>query len=365
MPQPPRADDRVGPGVLAVASALPPAVDQHEVARLAVRLAPQVAPDRVEAIFANSGIRHRHLAMPVEWYAHLHDLAQRQRLAADRAEALAAEAARRALLAAGVEPAEVDAVVLVTSTVVRAPGVEASLVGSLGLRPDVRRVPLAGLASLGGAAGLALGADLARVHTGPVLLVAVEVNSLAFVPGEAPLETAVSMALFSDGAAAVVVGPTDRGVWLLARHSTLVPDSAAVMGFEVVNEGMRWRLAPEVPEVAARHTRTSVEAALATVGWSLGDLDHVLIHPGGPKVLDAVAAVLDLPPAAMEWSWEAMRDHGNVSSVTVLLVLEHFLAAAPVPGRGILTAMGPGFGFEHVLVELGRGADEPARPGRS
>jgi alkylresorcinol/alkylpyrone synthase len=108
-----------------------------------------------------------------------------------------------------------------------------------------------------------------------------------------------------------------------------------------------------------------VEAALATVGWSLGELDHVLIHPGGAKVLDAVAAVLDLPPDAMEWSWEAMRDHGNVSSVTVLLVLEHFLAASPAPGRGLLTAMGPGFAFEHVLVELGHGADGPDGPGRS
>jgi alkylresorcinol/alkylpyrone synthase len=365
VPHAQRANDREGPGVLAVASALPPPVDQREVARLAVRLAPQVAPDRVEAIFTNTGIRHRHLAMPVEWYAHLHDLAERQRLAADLAVALGAEAARRALGAAGVGPSEVDAVVLVTSTVLRSPGVEASLVGALGLRPDVRRVPLGGLASLGGAAGLALAADLVRAHPGPVLLVAVELNSVAFVAGEAPLETAVSMALFSDGAAAVVVGPTDRGVRLLARHSTLVPASEPVMGFEVVDEGLRWRLAPEVPEVAARHARASVEAALATVGWSLGELDHVLIHPGGAKVLDAVAAVLDLPPDAMEWSWEAMRDHGNVSSVTVLLVLEHFLAASPAPGRGLLTAMGPGFAFEHVLVELGHGADGPDGPGRS
>lgn len=365
MPQPAPANERDRPGVLVVASALPAAVDQQEVASLTARLVPQLDPDRVRAIFTNSGIRHRHLAMPLEWYGHLHVPQERQRLAAEQAVTLGAEAARRALVRAGVEPAEVDAVVTVSSTVIRAPGIEAALVEALGLRPDVRRLPVGGLASLGGAAGLALAADLASVSAGTVLLVAVEVNSVAFVPGEAPLEMAVSMALFSDGAAAVVVAGGGSRLRVLGRHSTLVPSSATVMGFEVVDEGLRWRLAPEVPEVAARHTRTSVEAALTTVGWSLTDLDHVLIHPGGAKVLDAVAEVLDLPVSAMEWSWEAMRDHGNVSSVTVLLVLEHFLAACPAPGRGLLTAMGPGFGYEHVLFELGPPADRPSGPAGS
>ena len=348
-----------GPGVprvTGVASALPTRVPQSEIRDVAAALFPSLAEPRYLAMFDNAAIEYRHLVEPVERYASPRPLGERQRDANRHGRALAADAARAALTRAGVAAAEVDALVFVSTTTLRAPNLDVDLVHDLGLPVDVRRVPVFGFASLGGAAGLALAADLVRAGHRQVLLVAVEVNSLHFVPDEPSPEALVTLALFSDGAAAVLVSDAAAApgaeMQLVGRHTTLVPDSLRVMGFDPTDAGLRWRLAPDVPQVATAHTRASVEAALATRGWSLGDLEHVLLHPGGAKVLDACEAVLELPTSALVPSRRVLAEHGNVSGVTLLLVLEEFLAGGPGPGRGLATAMGPGFAYEHVLFEL-------------
>ncbi len=344
--------------VVGVASSLPPPVAQDEIARFAVELYPELEGSRHLAMFANAGIERRHLAHDLDWYRDRRSLAERAGEAGALGLHHAARAASDALEAAGVAPAAVDAVVMVTSTVLEVPTLDAALVSALGLRDDVRRVPLWGMASLGGAAGLGLAWELVGPGSGTVLVVGVEMNSLTFVRDDQSMDMLVSMALFSDGAAAAVVRAADPStpgaagdVELVGRHSTLVPDTAWAMGFGVADTGLRWHLAPNVPEVASRWARASIEAAFATVDWSRTDDDHALIHPGGAKVLDAVEDALGLDRHSLHWSRETMRDHGNVSSVTVLLMLERFLAARPAPGPGLITAMGPGFAFEHVLFE--------------
>jgi alkylresorcinol/alkylpyrone synthase len=341
--------------VAGTASSLPEPIAQDDVARFAVELYPELEGSRHLAIFANTGIERRHLARPLPWYREARPLAERAGQAADLGLHHAAAAAAGALDASGTAPADVDAVVLATSTVLQVPTLDAALVSALGLRDDVRRVPVLGMASLGGAAALGLAWELVGAGHATVLVVAVEMNSLTFVRDERSMDMLVSMALFSDGAAAVVVRgdatPTDLA--LVGRHSTLVPDTAWAMGFDVADTGLRWHLAPNVPDVAAQWARVSIEAAFSTVAWSRTDDDHALVHPGGSKVLDAVEDALDLPRHSLHWSRETMRDHGNVSGVTVLLMLERFLAARPAPGPGLITAMGPGFAFEHVLFDLG------------
>lgn len=344
------------PVVAGVASALPPAVPQTAVRDFAASLFPSVAEPRYLAMFDNAAIDRRHLVDPIERYGELRPFGEREQEANRHGVALGAAAARAALDRADVRAGDVDALVFVSTTSLRAPNLDVDLVPALGLRADVRRVPLFGFASLGGAAGLALAADLVRAGHGTVLLVAVEVNSLMFVPDEPSPQSLVTLALFSDGAAAVVVraGAPDEASAprLVGRHTTLVPDSLRVMGFDATDHGLRWRLAPDVPEVALANTRVSAEAAVASVGWSLGELGHVLLHPGGAKVLDACQEVLGLDDGALISSRRTLAEHGNVSSATLLLVLEDFLATGPRPGRGLATAMGPGFAYEHVLFEL-------------
>lgn len=345
------------PQVTGIATAFPESVGQHDVADLAVRLWPELAGSRYLGVFDNAGIERRHLVEPLEWYAAPHPFAERQARTCEVAVELAVAAADEALGRSATAPTDIDALVYVSTTTLRAPNLDVDLVPRLGLRGDVRRVPVFGFASLGGGAGLALAADLVRAGHRSVLLVASEVNSLTFVPDAPTTEALVTLALFSDAAAAVVVRAADVPgggeplVRLVGHHSTLVPDSLDVMGFDATEVGLQWRLAPTVPEVARRHTRPSVEAALASVGWTLDDLDYTLLHPGGVKVLDAAAEALGLAPEALRWSRRSLAEHGNLSSVSLLSVLRTFLDDEPPPGRGLCTSMGPGFGYEHVLFE--------------
>lgn len=342
--------------VSGVASALPERVPQTAVRDLAASLFPSLAEPRYLAMFDNAAIAFRHLVEPIDRYAIARPPGERQRDANRHGRSLAVAAARAALRRAEVEAGQVDALVFVSTTSLRAPNLDVDLVRELGLPLEVRRVPVFGLASLGGAAGLALAADLVRAGHRHVLVVAVEVNSLHFVPDDPTPESLVTLALFSDGAAAVVVSDGALGgggaIELVGRHTTLVPDSVRVMGFDPTDQGLRWRLAPDVPQVATAHTRASVASALATCGWSLGDLTHVLLHPGGAKVLDACEAVLGLSSSVLHPSRRVLAEHGNISGATLLLVLEEFIRSGPGPGRGLATAMGPGFAYEHVLFEL-------------
>jgi len=337
--------------VRSVASALAPAVPQGDVAAAVEHRFPD-APPRHLAMFANAGITTRRLVRKPSWYLAPRSLAERAGLAVEEGTCLATEAATAALGAAGCSAAEVDAVVVATSTVVRSPGLDVALTESLGLRADVRRVPLASMASLGGANALAVGADLVAANHRCVLVVVVEVNSLTYTPGDGSPGELATLALFSDGAAAVVLGPpgADGPLGVVGAHAEVVPDTLGVMGFDVGDAGLRWRLAPDVPEVAARHVRASVDAAAAAVGWETGAIDHLLVHPGGVRVIDAVVGALGVDPVRLAPSLTVLDGCGNLSGPTVLVVLERHLAAGPPPGRALLVAMGPGFGFEHVAL---------------
>jgi alkylresorcinol/alkylpyrone synthase len=353
------------PRIVAVGSALPPAVSQRDVREFAASLFPDLADPRYLAMFDNAAIDCRRLVEPLASYATARPFAEREAGAIAHGVTLGTDAARSALHTAGVSIADVDALVFVSTTAIRSPNLDVDVAATLGLRAEVRRVPVFGLASLGGAAGLGLAADLVRAGYGTVLVVASEINSLMFVPDRATPESLVTLALFSDGAAAAVVradtdadsvsaGASPAGtVRLVGRHTTLVPDSLHVMGFDMEATGLRWRLVPEVPALAGEHIRPSVLAALGTVGWSLDDVTQVLLHPGGARVLDACRDSLGIDDTMLHASRQTLADHGNVSSVTLLLVLQQFLSDGPVPGRGVATAMGPGFAFEHVLFEVG------------
>jgi alkylresorcinol/alkylpyrone synthase len=348
------------PELVAVAASLPPAVAQSEVARFTASRFPNIDAARVQAVFDNTGIQQRHLARPLNWYADRQSPSVRFRIASDLALEHGSFAARQAMARADVLPDDVDTLIFVSTTVVRSPNLDVSLAATLGLRRDVRRVPIFGMASLGGAAALGLAMDLVLGGDRTVLVIASEMNSLTFVPGDQSMESVVTMALFSDGAAAAIVRASvadarPSTVTLLARHSTVVPDTLDVMGFDPTDDGLQWRLTPDVPDLARTWTRASVEEALAEVEWELDDVDHALVHPGGTKVLDAVERAVGWEPGHLRWSRDVMRDHGNLSSVTVLLVVQQFLASGPARGRGLLTAMGPGFAFEHVLFAVGPG----------
>lgn len=350
----PRHDN---PRILAAATAVPPhRVEQKEVKALARRLfAGRVRDlDRLLPVFDNGRIETRYLCRPLGWFGREWSFPERNALYIEHALDLSEKAARRCLDRAEVGPGQVGALFFVSTTGISTPSLDAKLMFRLGLSPNLRRVPIWGLGCAGGAAGVARAMDHARAYPGEaVLLVAVELCSLTFQLGDASKSNLVAASLFADGAAAVLVGPGDgsRGPELLGSHSTTWPKTGDVMGWDLVETGLRVRFARSVPRIVRTRARATLEEACQEHGLSLGDLRHLVVHPGGAKVLDAYEEALGIEPGGLGLSREVLREYGNTSSVSVLLVLERFMEGHRVRSGeyGVISALGPGFSAEHVL----------------
>ncbi len=301
-------------------------------------------------IFDRAGVQSRHLALPLAWYLRKADARERELRFLKEGERLAREAGAEALRRAGVAPSQVDLVISVTSTGALTPSLDAHVAERMGLRPDVARLPVHGLGCAGGVLGLARAAALARGGAGTCLLLVVELCSLALRPADASLTNLVACALFADGAGAAVVAAGGGAVRIAAWGEARVPGSLEVMGFAAERDGLKIMLSPAIPELVRRHLRPSAERFLARHGLALADIDRLAIHPGGPKVLEAVAEGMGAPASDLALAARVLERFGNVSAVSILLVLERLLAD-PDWGRALAVAMGPGFTIGFVLLE--------------
>ncbi len=317
-----------------------------------------VTRNLLERVHANAGVSHRHLALPLERYAALADFGEANtefiRVAVD----LGAEAVGQALQSAGLRPTDVDLVVSTTVTGVAVPPMEARVAARLGLRTDVKRVPMFGLGCVAGAAGVARLHDYLLGHPDDVaVLLSVELCSLTMQRDDTSVANLVASGLFGDGAAAVVMVGRNRadGTGLprvVATRSRLYPDSERAMGWDVAASGLRIVLGVEVPELVRANVRDDVDRFLADHGLSRADIGWWVTHPGGPKVLEAIAEALELDRDALALTWRSLDQIGNLSSASVLHVLADTLRERPpAPGsHGVLMAMGPGFCLELVLL---------------
>jgi len=297
-------------------------------------------------VFDTSGVRSRHFAMPLEAYSDVATFSQRNEKFIECARVLNVEASRKALDRAGLSAEDVTHVVLVTSTGIATPSLDARLINDLPLPGSVRRVPVWGLGCGGGGAALGLAADLARSSPeAVVLVVVVELCSLAFVPGTRTKLNLVASALFGDGAAAAIVTGAGSGLELTAHRTTTWPDTLGMMGWNVGDEGLGLVLSRNLPAFARERMPDVMEDLRAAVGWSSDEMPvFAALHPGGPKVLEALAAGTGLPDRLLDPARRVLARHGNMSAPTFLYVLEEILRETPEPtGPGIYSVMGPGF----------------------
>jgi len=325
----------------------------------------------LQRVHGNAGVEFRHLALPLERYPELKDFGASNDEFIRVAVELGAKAIEEALDAAGLTSRDVDLVVSATITGLAVPSVEARIAARIGLREDVKRVPLVGLGCVAGAAGVARVHDYLLGHPDEVaVLVSTELCSLTVQRDDTSMANLVASGLFGDGAAAVVmVGPDhaaasragDAGPEgslggarprVLATRSRMYADTERAMGWDVGASGLRIVLGVEVPDLVRDNLRGDVDGFLADHGLTRSDLGWYVAHPGGPKVLEAMQDALEVDRHALGMTWDSLARIGNLSSASVLHVLADTLRdRPPAPGSyGLLLAMGPGFCLEMVLL---------------
>ena len=328
-----------------------PPVLQSDVRRKAEEVLAALAPELLDKmdVFEATGIRKRHLVRELDWFLEPHGWAERAEIYRDVGLDIMERASRAALERAGVDARDVDGIVFVSTTGLATPSLDARLVNALGMRSDVVRVPMWGLGCVGGVAGLNVAADLA--HGQPekrFLLVSMELCSLAFNLTDMSVRAFVANTLFADGCAAALVrgdrlaGATRGLANMLPGAWHQWPDSESVMGWDVGDEGLRVVFSRRIPEIVASGFRPVVESY---VKWSGASPDRYLFHPGGTKVLEAYEGALGIPPAANAESRDVLREYGNMSSPTVLFVIEEALRrrALDAGQHALVGALGPGF----------------------
>jgi alkylresorcinol/alkylpyrone synthase len=342
--------------ILSMATALPPfrftQVETRDAAReiFSGRLRDF---DRLAPVFLNSGIECRYSAVPLDWYRTPRRWKDRNDAFLSTAVTLLEQASRQALDQAGLVPTDIDSIIAVTSTGIATPSLDALILQRLQMRPDVRRTPLFGLGCAGGTLGLARAAEQAEARPGrTVLLLVTELCTLSFRHGDISKANIVATALFGDGAAALILradgepGPIVRAA---AEHTW--PDTLDIMGWRVEDDGLGVIFSQSIPILVRERFGAVVTRFLEGQAMSRADLAGVICHPGGAKVLDALAEVLAPATAGLDVAAEVLHQHGNMSAVTVLFVLERLLAAG-MRGPHLMTALGPGFTAALTLLDL-------------
>lgn len=312
--------------------------------------------ERLELLHRNVLVGGRHLALPLDEYEALDTWGKANDAWIRTAEDVGARAIGDALDVAGLSVDEVDALIFVTVTGISTPSIDALLMNRMRLPSRVRRTPIFGLGCVAGAAGIARAADYVRAYPDQVaVLLSVELCSLTLQRDDLSIPNLIATGLFGDGAAAVVVVGRARvaeGPTIVATRSVFYPDSEEVMGWDIGESGFRIVLSADVPCVVLEHIAGDVDAFLREHGLERDDIAAWVSHPGGPKVLLAMEQALELPADALEVSWRSLREVGNLSSASVLLILDEVMRTKrPAPGSyGLLLAMGPGFCLELVLL---------------
>lgn len=347
--------------IAGVGTALPPyVVDQPTVRSIVEAVFPNLPPSlhHVLSTFSHEHIETRCFVRPSNWYAEQHGFGETNDVFIAEAVNLAADAASAALSDAGLHARDVDAIVVASTTGLATPSLDAVVAQRLGCKPTVTRMPIVGLGCAAGVSGLSRSADLCKAGHACVLFVAVEICSVTMQRSDLSKSNLVGTSLFGDGAAAVVIGPDGRYGAIEHTYSHLFPQTEDIMGWDVIDTGLKVRFSRDIPAFVTTSVAPVIDSALQSWGIAHENIDRVIPHPGGAKVLDAYANILQRPESDMQIAKDVLKACGNMSSATVLFVLERTLKQTPtLSGRSLMTALGPGFSAEFLLISHGEHTD--------
>ena len=340
--------------LLSIATTVPPHVIEQQAAKEIGRRAfrRKALFERLASVFDNAAIAKRHVVAPAEWYQEPHGWAERNAVYLTASEQMFEDVAKLAIERAGLNPEQIDGIVTVSTTGIATPSLEARVAPRLGVRADIRRVPLFGLGCAGGVSGLAFAARLAASDPeSHWLFVTVETCSISIRLESDDPAAIVASALFGDGAAAAVVRSGDGGLARLAGSAEkLWPDTLGIMGWRVEDPGLGVVFDRAIPPFIEAELANAVDGMCAQLGIPRAAIDRFCCHPGGVKVIDAIETALELHSGELDLERQVLRDFGNMSAPTALFVLER-LTARGLPARVLMTAFGPGFTCAGLLLE--------------
>jgi len=349
---------RAVPRLLAVATAVPPyPLDQNDVVeRVKLLFGRSPDLDRLLPVFLNTGIHRRYSCVPIEWYDRAHGWPERNRIYLDSAVDLLEAATRQVFHLIGCQKHDIDSIVVVSTTGIATPSLDALLMERMGLQRTVRRLPIFGLGCAGGVLGLARAASQAVVAPGKmVLFLVVELCALSFRRDDWSKSNIVATALFGDGAAAALLSTDGEGPAMVAAGEYTWPGSLDIMGWEVADDGLRAIFSRDIPALVTTQLRDAASQFLARDGLAIDEIDHFVCHPGGAKVIEALEHAFGLRQGALVEARAVLRDYGNMSASTVMFVLERILSKARAAGasweRALMNALGPGFTAGFLVLD--------------
>jgi alkylresorcinol/alkylpyrone synthase len=346
--------------ILSVASSLPEhCYSQDAITAALVAYWKDELRDRaalLERFHAHTRVKRRHLAFPIDRYLELDTWGKANRAWFEVAEELGAGAIETALSRSALTSGEVDALFVVSVTGIASPSLDARLINRLGLRPDIKRTPIFGLGCAAGAIGLSRAADYVLAYPKQIaLLLAVEICSLTMRRNDLSVANLIATGIFGDGAAVAILGGEQAhapGPKILDHRSVFYPGTEHIMGWDISENGLGIVLSPELPALIKAHLADDLDSFLAANSLGRRDIGSWVMHPGGPKILEAIEVALNLHEQELRLSWESLERIGNLSSASVLCVLEDTMSShrPPAGTLGVIAAMGPGFCSEFLLV---------------
>jgi len=336
----------------ALSTATPPFVlNQADVQTLATNIFHGTDVERMLPVFINTGIERRYSCVPIDWYTEPHGWVDRTKLYVENAVALLEAVTDGCLSRAGLVRQDIDAIVVVSTTGIATPSLDALVIERMGLRRDIKRLPIFGLGCAGGVIGLARAADMAKAAPGSkVLFLVVELCALTFRKDDFSKSNIVAAALFGDGAAGAILSTDGTGPMIGAGGEYTWPHSLDIMGWDIQEDGLKARFAQSIPSLVANDFRKILDEFLRRSGLRLDEIGAFACHPGGAKVLDALEGAMSMKNGGLADSRAVLRDYGNMSAVTMMFVLER-MKDRLASQRTLASALGPGFSCAFLMIE--------------
>lgn len=344
--------------LISIATALPPhKVFQSDVRELVHHLFEEEYKglERLMPVFEHTQIESRYFSQPLEWFSKQQSFVESSKEYVETALRLITQASEDVLAKSGVKRDDIEMVIAISTTGITTPSLDAKLIQALHLAKTTKRVPIWGLGCAGGVSGLARASELVKTLPSNkfALLVVVELCSLTFQRNDVSKSNIIAASLFGDGAVAVLVtnSPTEH-FQILASHSFIFDDSEDIMGWDIIETGLKVRFSRDIPTLIRSQLPALLDEACEAWGIERSSIQHFVVHAGGAKVLQAYSESLALVPEQLEIAHRILRYHGNMSSVSVLFALKEFVESTPPTGElGVMIALGPGFSAEFLLFQ--------------